>query len=126
MKENTRLLYHCLWDVGFHKGDCPLALQNLDDDTVFFLHLAQKLHQPSRGDMALGDGKQSSLGTSKDAVQSCNNYRNNICGPKHPCLRAPLASCDKVERKKLDPIYWGRDILDIVAHFQPQAKRRGY
>lgn len=37
-----------------------------------------------------------------------------------------MASCDKVERIKPDPIYWGRDILDIVARFQPQAKRRGY
>lgn len=121
-----RLLYHCLWDVGFHEGDCPLALQNLDNDTVFFLHLAQKLHQPTRGDMALGNRKQSSLGTSKDAVQSCNNYRNNIYGPKHPCLRAPLASCDKIKRIKLDFIYRGRDILETLVCFQPKAKGSGY
>lgn len=125
MKMHTKLLYHCLRDVGFHKGDCPLALQNLDDDAVFFLHLAQKLHHPTSGDMTLGDRKQSSLGTSKDAVQSCNNYRNNMYSPKHPCLRAPLVSCDKVKRIKPDPIYKGRDIVDILVCFQPQAKGRG-
>lgn len=57
----------------------------------FFLHLAKKLHHHSRGDVALGDGKQSSLGTRKDAVWSRFDGPT-IFGAEHPCLRELLAS----------------------------------